>query len=166
LRESLFKLVGEDLADEALSLYRQRFGDVGLYENTLYPGVHETLEELAASDLNLYIASSKPHVYVRRILDHFELSRYFAEVFGAELDGTRSDKSDLLGHALEVSGADAATSIMLGDRKHDMMGALANELIPIGATYGYGSVAELEAAGAQDLIDSFEQVSGIALVMR
>lgn len=166
LRESLVLLVGEAHADEALRLYRQRFGDVGLFENTLYSGVHETLEQLMARDLNLYVASSKPHVYVRRILDHFSLRAYFAGVFGAELNGTRSDKAELLSHALNVSGADARTSLMVGDRKHDMMGALANGLTPIGTTYGYGSVAELESAGARDLIDSFEQLSGIAFMMR
>lgn len=165
LRESLVSMLGEVDADEGLRLYRERFGDVGLYENTIYPGVRETLEHLAARDLNLFVASSKPHVYVHRILDHFGLSEFFVDVYGAELDGTRSDKAQLLSYALELSGADAGSSLMLGDRKHDIVGAIANGLTPIGVTYGYGSVAELETAGARELLDSFEQVSGISLVM-
>src|ERR1700741_2694754 len=104
LRGSFAKLLGgEELADRGVELYRERFGDVGLFENSLYPGIKATLAALKPR-ARLFVATSKPHVFADRIVDHFALRPYFEHVFGSELDGTRVHKDDLLAWALERTG--------------------------------------------------------------
>jgi len=152
LRASLQKLLGdEDLADRALALYRERFADLGLYENQLYPSIAGTLAGLATSRRRMFVATSKPHVYAERIIAHFGLADCFEHVFGSELDGTRTDKTELLRHALSVTGVDPAQTIMIGDRSHDMVAARNNDMTAVGVLYGYGSHAELVEAGAHRL---------------
>jgi phosphoglycolate phosphatase len=152
LHASFKKLLGTDaLADKAILLYRERFADVGLFENEVYPGIEATLSVLAGQARRLFVATSKPGVYAERIIDHFKLRGYFERVFGSELDGTRSDKSDLLGYALKAAQVDPAGAIMIGDRSHDMIGARNNGLTAVGVLYGYGSKEELLAAGAHRL---------------
>jgi phosphoglycolate phosphatase len=152
LHASLKKLVGtDDLADKALSLYRERFADIGLFENEVYPGIEDTLSVLARSGRRLFVATSKPGVYAERIIDHFKLRVYFERVFGSELDGRRSDKSDLLGHALQTTGVDPSQAMMIGDRSHDMIGARNNGITAVGVLYGYGSKEELLDAGAHHI---------------
>ncbi len=149
LRPSLAVLVGETNADRALALYRERFADVGLYENAIYPGIAELLTALRGR--RLFVATSKPRVYAERILIHFGIAHYFEHVFGSELDGTRADKGALLAHALAATGTAPEKSAMIGDREHDMIGARANAMAGIGVLYGYGSEAELRRAGARGI---------------
>jgi phosphoglycolate phosphatase len=152
LHASLKKLLGTDaLADAALLLYRERFADIGLFENEIYPGIEGTLSALAGQGRRLFVATSKPVVYAERIIDHFKLRAYFERVFGSELDGTRTDKTELLGYALKATQLDPARAIMIGDRSHDMIGARANGMTAIGVLYGYGSREELLGAGAHQL---------------
>jgi phosphoglycolate phosphatase len=151
LRASFVKLLGEASADLAVSLYRERFSDIGLYENAVYAGVEDVLTALRQSGRRLFVATSKAHVFADRIIDHFDLRRHFERVFGAELDGTRADKSDLLAYALKTTSVDSSHAIMIGDRSHDMIGARNNGMQGIGVLYGYGSEQELIAAGASHL---------------
>ena len=149
LHASFKKLLGTDaLADAAILLYRERFADIGLFENEVYSGIEATLSVLAAQRRRLFVATSKPSVYAERIIDHFKLRVYFERVFGSELDGTRADKTDLLGYALRSAGVDPSQAIMIGDRSHDMVGARNNGMTAVGVLYGYGSEAELLGAGA------------------
>jgi phosphoglycolate phosphatase len=149
LHASLKKLLGpDDLADKALSLYRERFGDIGLFENEVYPAIEATLSVLAESNRRLFVATSKPVIYAERIIDHFKLTGYFERVFGSELDGTRADKTELLGYALQATGVDPSRAMMIGDRSHDMIGARNNGMTAVGVLYGYGSREELVEAGA------------------
>ena len=145
---------------------RERFASEGLYENTPYSGIHEALAELRSAGLTLCVASSKPHIYVNEILAHFELRTYFTAVFGSELDGTLSDKSDLLAYALAETGVAADDAIMIGDRKHDIIGALDNGIAPIGALYGYGSREELTQAGARHFARSPGELPSLVLSPR
>lgn len=150
LRTSFVQLLGgEHAADRAVALYRERFSDIGLYENGVYDGIDEVLTSLGASGHRLFVATSKAHVFADRIIDHFGLRRHFEGVFGAELDGTRVHKSDLLGYALKQASADPARTLMIGDRSHDMIGAKNNGINGIGVLYGYGSRDELLQAGAR-----------------
>ena len=152
LRASLKKLLGsDDLADKALSLYRERFADIGIFENEIYPGIEDTLSVLTGSDRRLFVATSKPHVYAERIIDHFKLRVYFERVFGSELDGRRSEKTDLLGYALQTTRVDPSQAMMIGDRSHDMVGARNNGMTAVGVLYGYGSKEELLDAGAHHI---------------
>ena len=150
LRTSLVVLVGEADADRGVALYRERFGDVGLFENSLYPGIEATLAALKPQ-ARLFVATSKAHVFADRIIDHFGLRPHFEHVFGAELDGTRAHKGDLLAWALERTGTDPARAVMIGDRSHDIVGAKKNGIDGIGVLYGYGSREELLEAGAVHL---------------
>jgi phosphoglycolate phosphatase len=152
LRASFVTLLGDDgLADRGLALYRERFADIGLYENAVYPDIAHVLTALAQPGRRLFVATSKPAVYAKRIVEHFGLARHFATVFGSELDGTRVHKDELLAYAIEIAGTDPAQSIMIGDRSHDIVGARQNGMDAIGVTYGYGSPEELIAAGASHI---------------
>jgi phosphoglycolate phosphatase len=152
LRASLVKLLGgEALADLAVTFYRERFSEVGLYENSVYAGIRDVLSTLRSSGHRLFVATSKAHVFADRIIDHFDLRDHFEQVFGAELDGTRADKSDLLAHALRTTAVDPSRTLMIGDRSHDMVGAKNNGMKGIGVLYGYGSRDELITAGALEL---------------
>jgi phosphoglycolate phosphatase len=149
LRASFVRLLGaETSADLAVSYYRERFSDVGLYENGVYDGIGDVLTSLRASGHRLFVATSKPHVFAERIIDHFGLRNHFERVFGSELDGTRVDKSHLLEYALKEALVDPAKTLMIGDRSHDMIGAKNNGMKGIGVLYGYGSRDELLQAGA------------------
>jgi phosphoglycolate phosphatase len=164
LRASFVMLLGrEEYADRAVALYRERFGDVGLFENSVYPEIEGVLAKLSRSGFRMFVATSKPHVFARRIIDHFGLNPHFEHVFGSELDGTRVHKADLLAYALEQTGAVPSHSLMIGDRSHDVLGAKANGIDAIGVTYGYGGAEELIAAGARHLCVSPRAVLDVIL---
>ena len=161
LHASLKRLVGTDeLADRALLLYRERFSEVGLFENTPYQGIHDTLAAVAATGARMFVATSKPAVYATRIVDYFGLKPYFERVFGSELDGTRVDKRDLLRYALDEAKVDPQHAIMIGDRSHDVVGARTNGMTAIGVLYGYGSEAELRDAGAHHICAAHPELLG------
>jgi phosphoglycolate phosphatase len=147
-------LGGSDEVQEAVRLYRERYGDVGLYENEVYAGIPALLEELREKGVRLYVATSKLQVFARRILDHFDLSRFFIEIYGSELDNRNADKRDLIRHIIEQERFDPMGAVMIGDRKHDAIGAKANGLASIGVTWGYGSRQELIEAGVACLVDA------------
>jgi phosphoglycolate phosphatase len=152
LHASLAKLVGGfDRAERALLLYRERFSEIGIYENEVYAGIEDTLASLADGTRRLFVATSKPRIYAERIIDHFKLGVYFEHVFGPELDGTRADKSDLLKYALAATRIDPAGALMVGDRSHDIVGARNNGMRALGVLYGFGSRDELTQAGAHGL---------------
>lgn len=155
LRASFVQLLDDARADEAVRLYRERFASEGLFENFPYPGIHQALDALAGEH-RLYVASSKPIVYVDRIVEAFDLQRFFQGVYGSELDGTRADKTELLAYALADTGlaGESAGATMIGDREHDIRGGLNNKLTTVGVLYGYGSEQELRDAGAHRLVDS------------
>ncbi len=155
LRGSFAKLLGSDdkaLVEKALGFYRERFGTVGLFENEIYEGIPEALEALQAKGHRLFLATSKPRVYAERIMDHFGLARYFEHIHGAELDGTRNDKTSLISYILERESIVASEAVMIGDRKYDMIGAGENGVCGFGVLWGYGTRDELEASGASDFI--------------
>ena len=156
LRRSLAQLLGDDspaAVERAIALYRQRFADVGLFENAVYDGVGEALAALAGSGATLVVATSKPRIYAERIIRHFALDAHFTAVHGCELDGTREDKRDLLAHLLPHHGFDARHAVMIGDRGADMVAARHHGLTALGALWGYGTRDELAAAGAQILCE-------------
>ena len=159
LLASLKKLVGsDDLAGKALLLYRERFSEIGLFENEVFPGIEDTLSALAASGRRMFVATSKPAVYAERIVSHFGLEQHFERVFGSELDGTRTDKTDLLRFALQAADVDPQQTIMIGDRSHDMVGARNNGMTAIGVLYGYGSRDELVEAGAHRICETHREL--------
>ncbi len=159
LQESFAKLVGADRAPILLTYFRERYSTIGLFENSLYDGVLEALDRLTALDYRLFVATSKAEAYARRILDHFCLSKYFSQIYGAEMDGRRSAKSELLTYLLgrERIGATQRV-VMIGDRRHDALAARAVGIPAIGALWGYGDAEELADAGADPLIETPRQI--------
>lgn len=151
LRDSFASVLPAERVEEAVDLYRQRFAQTGWRENQVYAGIPELLRRLVKHNWSLYVATSKPHPFAEQILEHFRLREYFSAVYGSELDGQRADKRDLLNFALRSEGISGA-SIMIGDRKHDAIGAHANDMQFIGVSYGYGEPGELQRAGACDIV--------------
>lgn len=135
----------EARAWQAVNHYRERFKVSGLYENLVFDGVTELLGMLGEQGRTLYIATSKPSLFAREIARHFGFARHFKVIYGSELDGTRTDKVELIQHLLAEEGLDPAQTLMIGDRKHDLIGAQRNGLRAIGVGYGFGSHAELMA---------------------
>ncbi|MGV8919593.1 MAG: HAD family hydrolase [Pseudomonas sp.] len=135
----------EAKAWEAVGFYRERFKVTGLYENQVFDGVFELLETLSVQGRHLYIATSKPWVFAREIARHFDFAKYFRVIYGSELDGTRTDKVELIGHLLAEEGLDPQQTLMIGDRKHDLIGAQRNGLDTVAVGYGFGSHEELAA---------------------
>lgn len=150
---------------QAIAHYRERFVALGMYENSVYDQVHATLDELSQRGARLYVATSKPRAHAERILEHFALAPRFTAIFGSELDGRLSEKTDLIAHVLEHAGLDPADSVMIGDREHDMRGALYNKVYAAGATWGYGSIEELRGAGAQRLLAAPAEVTQLLATM-
>ena len=148
---------------EAVRLFRMRYTQLGLFENAVYPGIVESLERLRREGLALFVAASKPHIFAHRILDHFNLAPFFDGVYGSELDGRLSVKGELIGHLMQTEKLRPGGTVMVGDRRHDVLGARANGLPCIGVTYGYGGEEELDEAGAATLCRRPERVAASVL---
>ena len=160
LQPTFAELLGTDdveRIDRAIALYRERFVATGMFENAVYPGVADGLRRLRAAGHALWVVTSKPHEFARKILVHFELRDAFAEVYGSEFSGVHSDKRDLLRHVLSVERF-AEPPWMIGDRRHDVEAAHANGLRAVGVTWGYGTGAELQTAGADVLVESMQEL--------
>lgn len=152
--------LGRAQAREAVEVYRERFADVGVFENVLYDGITDELDRLAAEGWQLAVATSKPTVFAERILAHFDLSDRFAAVAGSELDGSRRHKSEVIAYALRALGqAPGPDVVMVGDREHDMRAAKACGLRAVGVTWGYGTVRELLDSGADRLVDRVPELA-------
>jgi phosphoglycolate phosphatase len=164
LQQTFTELLASDAADvaTAVDLYRDRFSRIGMFENAVYPGIEEALQALRTTGAALFVATSKPTLYAKRILEHFRLSAYFKAVHGSELDGLRAGKVELIAHVLAAERLPPALTHMVGDREHDMRGAVANGVRAVGALWGYGSRDELVAAGASSLC---ERPSGLAAAL-
>jgi phosphoglycolate phosphatase len=144
-------LGGEGDPEEALQHYRGRYSTTGLFEAVVYDGVKETLAELRAAGMRLFLCTAKPLVYAERILSHFDLEHHFEAAYGDELGGRFQDKADLIAHILEREKLEADDCCMWGDRKHDVLAASRHGIPTIGALWGYGGADELRVAGAATL---------------
>jgi phosphoglycolate phosphatase len=166
LQESFEKLVGADRAPAMLEFYRERYAAVGMFENALYDGIVAALDRLRANGFRLFVATSKLESFARPILDHFALTGYFEQIYGAQSDSVRAAKSEVLSYLLERERiAASGRAVMIGDRMHDALGARAVGISSIGALWGYGDAEELTQAGADLLIDAPEEIpSAVASV--
>jgi phosphoglycolate phosphatase len=158
LQMSFAKLVGPDRADALIALYRERFEAVGIFENSIYPGIVSALETLGSMGCRLFVATSKPEHYARRIVEHFDLSRFFVAIHGAAPDGARAGKGEIIADLLARHAVEPAEAVMIGDREHDIVGAKVNNLRAVGALWGYGSREELEKAGADQLVERPDEI--------
>lgn len=150
-----FYNMSEEDARKAVAVYRERFGTVGLFENFPYPGIADMLAELKAQGKILAVASSKPTIYVRRILEKFELAPYFNVIEGSNLDGTRVDKKEVIAEVLsQLDNPSADDLLMIGDRKFDVIGAREMGFGCVGVRFGFAAPDELEQSGAIYIADT------------
>ncbi len=157
LKDSFMEYYGftESDAQKAVEIFREYFSSQGIFENKVYEGTRESLKALVRSGKKLYVASSKPEVFVRMILEHFELDSYFEFMGGADFEEIRVKKADVIRYVLDTCEIrDISKTVMIGDRKHDILGAKEFGMESVGALYGYGSREELTKAGADFLVES------------
>ena len=143
-----YSMSDED-AHKAVAFYRERFSDIGIFENRVYDGIKELLEELKKQGLTLIVATSKPELFANRIAEHFDIKKYFDIIVGATFDGKISTKKQVIDEVFARAGiTNKAEAVMIGDRRQDTEGAAAAGIDSIGVLYGYGSREELESTGA------------------
>ena len=155
----------EEQMTTAVDKYRERFATQGIFENEIYPGIPQMLADLKAKGKKLAIASSKPTLFVEQILEHFEIRKYFDDVVGSNMDGTRGRKEEVFEEALcrmlpagmtPAKKRDAVA--MVGDRKFDIEGAAAHGITSVGVSFGYAPEGELEQAGADYIVNSVQSL--------
>lgn len=154
----------EEKALEALSKYRERFNDVGWMENEILPGIPELLSKLKDSGKTLCLATSKPEVYALKIIEFFGIAKYFDVAVGAELDGSVCEKHQVISKVLSKLGNPPLQEVlMIGDRKHDVIGAKQCGITSLGIKTGFAKENELENAGADYIADTVEDLEKILL---
>lgn len=165
LTDSFMEYYGFDFckAKEAVEYYREYYSEKGMYENELYSGIKELLAGLKRESKTVVLATSKPKFYAEKILEYFGILHYFDFIIGSNLDGTLSDKKEIIYEALKISGTalKKESVVMVGDRKFDIEGANYNGIKSIAVLYGYGSYEELEKAGAHYKAASVEEINKI-----
>lgn len=161
LKESFakyYRFSGEDI-DRAVVYYREYYSDRGIFENVLYDGIEEILDRIKSSGRKIVLATSKPEPFANKILEYFKIDGYFDFVAGSTMDETRVHKAEVITYALQSCGiTDLSSTVMVGDREHDIIGAKKTGLDSIGVLYGYGGREELMSAGATHIA---EQVADI-----
>lgn len=154
----------DDHARQAVAAYREYFSEIGIYENAVYPGVPEMLAALQGAGKRLVLATAKPTPYAEIILNHFGLDRFFSLVVGANLDGTRIHKDEVIEETLRLlASADRSRIVMVGDREHDILGARQHGVDCIAVAYGYGTAEEFKAARPRWIVDSVNALQSLLL---
>lgn len=147
--------MNEEQVNEAVRIFRERYSTVGLFENRVYDGVPEMLKRLRDGGKRIMVATSKPEVYAVRIFDRFGLSQFFEIVGGANINGTRNDKDEVIEYVLGKAGiSDRSSVLMIGDRRQDVIGAHKTGLKCMGILWGFGSIEELTEAGADFIAET------------
>ena len=158
LHETFIKFgVPADKADEAVAVYRSRYVPIGMFENAPYPGIRELLEALKKQGHKLYVATSKPEWMAQEILKKFQLDSYFDLICGATMDTSRTEKSQVIAYLLGLTGS-AENAIMVGDTKFDVIGAAAHNIPTVGVSWGYGTVEDMQQAGAAYIADTMDEL--------
>lgn len=166
IRQSFAEFLGMngEQVDEAVRIFRERYSDTGLFENRVYDGIPGMLERLKNGGKRLMVATSKPQVYAVRIFERFGLAQYFEIVGGAELDGSRDYKDEVIEYVLAKAGiTDRSTVLMIGDRRQDVLGAHKTDIECMGILWGYGSVEELTQAGADYIARTPQEAADMLL---
>ena len=172
-RAELYKFIGPPLIDsfekyygfsheeavKSVDYYREYYRDKGIYENSVYDGIDSLLAELHKNGKKIILATSKPELFAKQILRHFNLEKYFLFAAGSTMDETRTNKAEVIEYALSECGiTEKASAVMIGDREHDIIGANKNGIDSIGVLFGYGSREELENAGATYIAETVESI--------
>ncbi|RCW76958.1 HAD family hydrolase [Saliterribacillus persicus] len=149
---------------KAIDFYRERFKEKGMYENQLYPEISKLLKSLKQEGVTLVVATSKPTVFAEQILKYFNIDQYFELIVGSNLDGTRSSKTEIIQYILDkYNDHELSDFIMIGDRKHDIIGANNTAINSIAVTYGYGALEELSLSKPTYIAKSVKQLKDILM---
>lgn len=166
LRDSYKKFYSfdDEKAEIGIEKFREYYINKGIYENKVYDGIEDTLKTLKENGKTLIIATSKPEVHAKIVLEHFNLTKYFDFIGGADLEETRVKKGDVIKYALEEAKiTDLSKAIMIGDREYDIIGARDNNIKSIGVLYGYGDVVEFTQARASYVVKTPKDLLEILL---
>ena len=160
LRDSFKEYYGFDeaKANEAVEKYREYYKTDGIFDNKVYQGMVECLQTLKDNGKKLYVATSKPEFFAKQIIEHFSLSKYFEYVGGSEFN-SREKKAEVIEYVLKTNQIDNDDVIMVGDRKHDIIGAHENKIPCVGVLYGYGTEDELKQYQADYLVYTVEELT-------
>lgn len=163
LKESFMKYFSltEEEAIKAIDYYREYFSENGMYENEVYDGIPELLKVLNDQGIKVAVATSKPTHFAEKILKHFKMDHYFHEIIGSNLDNTRTNKKEIIEYTLRQLKKNNTESIMIGDRKHDIIGAQANSVKSVGVLYGYGDRAEIESENPEFIAKDVKELGKI-----
>jgi len=148
----------DDLVKHAMTLYRKRYAEKGINELTVYDGIVDLLDSLNGSGFSVFLATSKPRVYAQEILKNKKLDTYFKTIYGSELDGTRTDKTELIKYIIDSENLAKNSTVMIGDRKFDLIGAAENQIDSIAITWGYGSQEEFSHENPAHIISSVTEL--------
>lgn len=143
--------------------YRERFSATGLFENEIYEGIEELLSELKKRGRKIALATSKPTVYSEKILEHFNILKYFDEVVGSELSGARVEKEEVIKEVLSRLNPDLSKTVMVGDRKFDIIAAKKIGIKSVGVKYGYAQKKELENEAPDYIAETVSDLRDILL---
>lgn len=149
----------ESDSKQAVLYFREYFSTKGMYENVVYAGVEVMLKKLVDRNIHLILATSKSTYFSKKIMEHFSLDQYFDHIVGSNLDGTKSDKTEIIKDIIDTYHIDIKETVMVGDRKHDLIGANNCEIDCIGVSYGFGGRQELEKENPKLIVDSVEELS-------
>lgn len=167
--------ISKEEAEQAVAYYRERYTTVGIFENELYPNVEKMLKTLKDNNYTLAVSSSKPEKFVKQILEHFKIEQYFDEVVGATMSEKRTDKAEVIEETLKRLGRincsnsdvnNTATEktinteniIMVGDKKHDILGARQFGITCVAVSYGYGTMDELTNENPHKIVDTVDEL--------
>ena len=142
----------------AIERYDERYAAEGAFENSVSPGTEAALGELVSKGWTIRVVTSKREDFARRVVEHFALTKYVAEVVGFPASGATIDKAQLIRSLLERTALAPEQCWMIGDRSYDVVAARENGVSAIGVLWGYGSRSELENAGAALLAESWERL--------
>jgi phosphoglycolate phosphatase len=150
--------------ERAVFYFREYLKQSGLLENKVYDGIGALLQELKDAGNRLFVATSKPTVFAKQVIEHFQLTSFFEEIVGSNLDGTRIKKEEIIAHILQTNEElQKEEMVMIGDRKHDVIGANSNGIASIGVLYGYGNENELSDAGAIHIVKDVEELQSFCI---
>ncbi|MBM6645176.1 HAD family hydrolase [Bacillus sp. RIT 809] len=150
--------------ERAVFYFREYLKQSGLLENKVYDGIGALLQELKDAGNRLFVATSKPTVFAKQVIEHFQLTSFFEEIVGSNLDGTRIKKEEIIAHILQTNEElQKEEMVMIGDRKHDVIGANSNGIASIGVLYGYGNENELSDAGASHIVKDVEELQSFCI---
>ena len=152
----------EEQAKTAVEYYREYYVEKGIFENLVYDGCENMLQSLKDNGMKLIVATSKPEIFAKQILEYFDIAKYFTYIAGSNIDGTRVKKDEVIQYALESCNIkDLTKLIMIGDRVYDILGAKKVGINSIGVLYGYGDRNELENAGADFIVETVTEIGNI-----